>query len=68
MCQGCIEEEVKDSFPEGRPAELLIGHLPSKQVGKGYFGQREHSVQRNVVFIQIAAHETSSLLSVPIKL
>lgn len=37
-----------------RPAELLIGPLPSEQVGRGYFEQREHSVQRNVVSAHIA--------------
>lgn len=34
--------------------ELTIGHLPSEQVGKGYFGQREHSVQRNAVLAHAA--------------
>lgn len=37
-----------------RPAELLIGHLPNEQVGRGYFKQREHSEQRNVVWAHVA--------------
>lgn len=56
MCRESSEGEVKDSFTEGRPTELLIGYLPSEQVGKGYFGQREHSVQRNAVLAHIATH------------
>lgn len=38
-----------------RPAELLVGYGPSEQVGRGYFEQREHSVQRNVVSARSAS-------------
>ena len=61
---GCGEGEVKDGCPEGRLVELTIGHLPSEQVGKGYFGQREHSVHRNAVLAHVASHAISSLVSV----
>lgn len=37
-----------------RPAEMLTGHLPNEQVGRGYFGQRERSVLKNVVSAHIA--------------
>lgn len=54
--EGCVEGEVKDIFTEGRLVELTVGHLPSEQVGKEYFGQREHSLQRNVVLAHVAPH------------
>ena len=45
---GDVEGEVKESFTGDRLVGLTTGHLLSKQVGKGYFGQREHSIQKNV--------------------
>lgn len=51
---GCVLMERSRTASQ-RPAELLIGHLPNEQVGRRYFGQREHSVQRNVVSAHIAS-------------
>ena len=56
MCLGMECALMERSRTESqRPAGLLIGHLPSEQVGRGYFEQREHSVQRNVVSAHIAS-------------
>lgn len=46
---------------------MTIEHLPSEQVGKGYFGQRQHPVQINVVLAHVAPHATFSPLAWAIK-
>lgn len=47
--------------------ELTIGHLPSEQVGKGCFGQREHSVHKNAALGRDAPHAMLVLLVWAIK-
>lgn len=48
--------------------KLTIGHLPSEQVGKGYFEQREHSVQKNAVLAHVASLATLFPLSCVFKI
>lgn len=55
-------------LPRAEASWAAPGHLPKEQVGKGYFGQREHSVQRNVVLAHIASNEMLILLIVAAKL
>lgn len=64
VCTARSREKSKTALrgEEWKLGELILRHLPNDHVGRGYFGQREHSVQRNAASAPVAPPKRSSLM------